>query len=88
LSKMSFGILTTFLRRLDAENGTRLLKESGALHLSVTMDDGPHIVEEEIPSVERPPMIEIEEYRKARAAMDVTPAKSVHDQAPTSAPGS
>ncbi len=67
LSRMSFGILTTFLRRLDEQTGTQLREAAGALHLSVTLKDrDPRLVETEIASVERPPMMEIEEYRKAR----------------------
>jgi glucosyl-3-phosphoglycerate synthase len=68
LGKMSFGILTAFLNRLDAYGGTRLLEEAGKLHLSVSISESrPRVAETEIPSIERPPMIEIEEYRKRRS---------------------
>jgi glucosyl-3-phosphoglycerate synthase len=65
LGKMAFGILSTFYERLEKYGEARLLKETGRVHLSVSAGDHGHEVERtEIPCIERPPMIEIEEYRK------------------------
>ncbi|MBE3063789.1 MAG: glucosyl-3-phosphoglycerate synthase [Spirochaetes bacterium] len=65
LGKMAFGILSTFYERLEKYGEARLLKETGRVHLSVSAGDHGHEVERtEISCIERPPMIEIEEYRK------------------------
>lgn len=65
LGKMAFGILSTFHQRLEKYSKARLLKETGRVHLSVSARDRGHeVLRTEIPCIERPPMIEIEEYRK------------------------
>ena len=65
LGRMAFGIMKTFLGRLEKYGEARLLRETGHAHLSVAAAELRHEIEQtEIPSVERPPMIEIEEYRK------------------------
>jgi len=65
LGKMAFGILSTFHQRLEKYGEARLLKETGRAHLSVSAGGYGHEVERtEISCIERPPMIEIEEYRR------------------------
>jgi glucosyl-3-phosphoglycerate synthase len=65
LGKMAFGILSTFHQRLEKYDEARLLKEAGRAHLSVSTGGHGHEVERtEIPCIERPPMIECEEYRR------------------------
>jgi glucosyl-3-phosphoglycerate synthase len=65
LGKMAFGILDTFLQRLDRYGEAKVSKETGKHHLSVLMaDERPEVQETEIVSLERPPMVEVEEYRK------------------------
>lgn len=65
LGKMAFGILSTFHQRLEKYGEAHLGKEQGRAHISVAAGErGPEVRRTEIPSVERPPMIEIEEYRK------------------------
>ncbi|MEW5813909.1 MAG: glucosyl-3-phosphoglycerate synthase [Spirochaetota bacterium] len=65
LGKMSFGILNAFLRRLEKYGQMRFLTETGKLHISVSAGDSlPEVNPIEIPSVERPPMIEVDEYRR------------------------
>ncbi|MGA2764186.1 MAG: glucosyl-3-phosphoglycerate synthase [Spirochaetia bacterium] len=64
LGKMSFGIMQTFLRRL-ARYGEGTISPVGLHHLSVSIaDEEPRIERVEIASEERPPMVEIEEYRQ------------------------
>ena len=64
LGKMSFGIMQTFLRRL-ARYGEGTMSPAGLHHLSVSIaDEEPRIERVEIASEERPPMVEIEEYRQ------------------------
>jgi glucosyl-3-phosphoglycerate synthase len=64
LGKMSFGILATFLRRLEKYGEARLPPGLGLNHLSVSLTgELPHIERAEITVVERPPMASIEEYR-------------------------
>jgi glucosyl-3-phosphoglycerate synthase len=65
LSRMSFGILQTFLDRLEKYGEAHLAAATGREHLSVNAADGVReIVRAEVPSVERPPMVTIPEYRK------------------------
>jgi glucosyl-3-phosphoglycerate synthase len=65
LGKMSFGILNTFLGRLAAYEDARILKATGREHIAVSCAESrPEVIPTEIPAIERPPMIEIEEYRK------------------------
>ena len=65
LGKMAFGILSTFHQRLEKYGEAHLGKEPGRAHISVAAGErGPEVRRTEIPTVERPPMIEIEEYRK------------------------
>jgi glucosyl-3-phosphoglycerate synthase len=65
LGKMAFGILSTFHQRLEKYGEAHLGKEPGRAHISIAAGErGPEVRRTEIPTVERPPMIEIEEYRK------------------------
>lgn len=65
LGRMSFGILNTFLRRMQKYGEARLPPELGAQHLSVTSVERETNVERaDIVTVERPPIAEIEEYQK------------------------
>lgn len=64
LGKMSFGILQTFLGRL-AKYGEGPMPPAASHHVSVCTTEGlPSIERVEIPTEERPPMIEVEEYRQ------------------------
>lgn len=65
LGKMSFGILQTFLGRLAKYGEGRLPAEAGSHYLSVSFADAlPRLEQAEVTSEERPPMIEVDEYRK------------------------
>ncbi len=65
LGKMAFGVLSTFHQRLVKYGEAHLAKEPGREHISVSAGErGPEALRAEIASVERPPMIEIEEYRR------------------------
>jgi glucosyl-3-phosphoglycerate synthase len=65
LGKMSFGILHTFLSRAEKYGSAQLLRELGGCHIALEREDLTHSIKEtEIPTVERPPMIEIAEYRE------------------------
>ena len=64
LGKMSFGILQTFLSRLTRYGGGRF-PSPGLHHLTVSIADVlPHIEKAEVITEERPPMIDVEEYRQ------------------------
>jgi glucosyl-3-phosphoglycerate synthase len=68
LSKMAFGIMTTFFNRLakygDAEN----LKGLSSAHIALSVIGSRHeTVFSEIPVHERPPIMEIEEYKMRNA---------------------
>jgi len=63
LGKMSYGILDTFFSRAEKYNNAKLLSELGDRHISLETENASHIVKQtEIPTVERPPMVEIPEY--------------------------
>jgi glucosyl-3-phosphoglycerate synthase len=65
LGRMSFGILQTFLRRLEKHGQASFATAWGGEHLSVAAAGGTReIARAEVPAVERPPMITIPEYRK------------------------
>jgi glucosyl-3-phosphoglycerate synthase len=65
LGRMSFGILNTFLQRLEKYGEARLIEEIQKSHISVSAANSRHeISQAEIPFIERPPIVEIEEYRK------------------------
>ncbi len=65
LGKMSFGILQTFWSRLARSKNTNGINMENFKMLQVGMEEeGPFITEYEIRESERPPMIEIPEYRE------------------------
>jgi glucosyl-3-phosphoglycerate synthase len=69
LGKMAFGILNTFMARNKKMNGAALLKELGDRHIALEMDDtvegsSHRVIKSDIPTVERPPIIDIPEYRE------------------------
>jgi glucosyl-3-phosphoglycerate synthase len=65
LGKMSYGILHTFLSRAEKYGTAQILRELGDCHIALEREDLTHSIKEtEIPTVERPPMIEIAEYRE------------------------
>ncbi len=63
LSRMGFGILTTFLNRLAKYKEANILEELGAEHIALTYAKAEHdVVRTEIQTQERPPMQTIAEY--------------------------
>lgn len=65
LGKMSYGILNTFFNRAEQYGDAQLLKTLGAYHISLENQGETHrLIETEIPSIERPAMISIPEYRE------------------------
>jgi glucosyl-3-phosphoglycerate synthase len=69
LGKMAFGILNTFMERNKKFAGTALLSELGNRHIALEMDDSVvgsshRVIKTDIPTVERPPIIDIPEYRE------------------------
>jgi glucosyl-3-phosphoglycerate synthase len=65
LGKMAFGILNTFFNRLDMYNETKILKDIARRYIYVTLNDSRYEASEtEIPLTERPPIADVEEYRR------------------------
>jgi glucosyl-3-phosphoglycerate synthase len=69
LGKMAFGILNTFMARNKKSGGAALLRELGDRHIAMEMDDSVkgsshRVIKTEVPTVERPPIIDIPEYRE------------------------
>jgi glucosyl-3-phosphoglycerate synthase len=63
LSRMSFGILNTFLSRLERYGEAHLLRQPAAEHIALAARGGGYSVQATAVTVnERPPMIEIPEY--------------------------
>jgi glucosyl-3-phosphoglycerate synthase len=63
LSRMSFGILATFLDRLERYKALSVSKELGRRHIALAEDeDSWKILPSDISMVERPPMLTIPEY--------------------------
>ncbi|MDR1211040.1 MAG: glucosyl-3-phosphoglycerate synthase [Spirochaetaceae bacterium] len=64
LSKMAYGILNTFLSRGKKYGMVELLQALETDHIALEQKNGSHtVVRTAIPSEERPPMIEVPEYR-------------------------
>jgi glucosyl-3-phosphoglycerate synthase len=64
LGRMSYGILRTFFERVEKYGKSKLLFPLGDRHISLEREEADHrVVKTEISAVERPPMIEIPEYR-------------------------
>lgn len=67
LSKMSFVILQTILHRLEHRFGRDLLEDVNKSMKLIHYADQNYFLEvEELPEMERPPMVELPEYRAAR----------------------
>ncbi|MDR2020716.1 MAG: glucosyl-3-phosphoglycerate synthase [Treponema sp.] len=65
LGKMAFGILNTFLARVEKYGTARMLREFQREHIALIMENNIHKVQKtHISGIERPPMIEIPEYRE------------------------
>ncbi|GHV65499.1 glucosyl-3-phosphoglycerate synthase [Spirochaetia bacterium] len=71
LGKMSFGILNTFFSRVEKSGSLNLVRELGDRYISLIQEPQvpqessiPKIQETEISCMERPPMLEIPEYRE------------------------
>jgi glucosyl-3-phosphoglycerate synthase len=65
LSRMSFGILNTFFNRLEKYADGKLNRELFERHIALSYKEDRHEpVYSEISTIERPPMVEVEEYRK------------------------
>lgn len=64
LGRMAFGIMNTFLNRAENYGYAHVLKAVGADHVALRVSGAVHSVQKTaISSLERPPMIEIPEYR-------------------------
>jgi glucosyl-3-phosphoglycerate synthase len=65
LGRMSFGILNTFCSRLEKYGKAKIAGALGDRHISLEQKNTEHrVVKSEVSPVERPPMIEIPEYRE------------------------
>ena len=65
LSRMSFGILATFFHRLKSWTDCKLDSRLHPFHIALQAKESVHQpIKTEILPIERPPMIEIEEYRQ------------------------
>jgi glucosyl-3-phosphoglycerate synthase len=65
LGRMAYGILNTFLSRAEKYKDAELLRTLGAMHIALEREaaGGHRVKKTEISAVERPPIIEIAEYR-------------------------
>ncbi|MDR2210259.1 MAG: glucosyl-3-phosphoglycerate synthase [Spirochaetaceae bacterium] len=64
LGKMSYGILNTFFGRIEKYDRSRFFSALGDRHISLERIEAEHrVVKSEISAIERPPMIDIPEYR-------------------------
>lgn len=67
LSKMSFVILQAIFRRLEHRYGRSLLEDvNKSMKLIHYANENYFLEVEELPEMERPPMVELPEYRAAR----------------------
>ncbi len=65
LSRMSYGILNTFFNRLHLYGEDDLRAQLNEFHIALTVKGDTHEpVLSQVPTLERPPIIELEEYRK------------------------
>ncbi|MDR0388621.1 MAG: glucosyl-3-phosphoglycerate synthase [Spirochaetaceae bacterium] len=65
LGKMAYGILNTFLSRGKKYSTVELLRDLGTDHISLEQKNSAHtVIRTAIPAEERPPIIEIPEYRE------------------------
>ncbi|MCL1928233.1 MAG: glucosyl-3-phosphoglycerate synthase, partial [Treponema sp.] len=64
LGRMSFGILHTFFERVQKYGKSGPISDLGEYHISLERSDAEHnVVKTEISTVERPPIITVNEYR-------------------------
>ncbi|MDR2072147.1 MAG: glucosyl-3-phosphoglycerate synthase [Spirochaetaceae bacterium] len=64
LGKMAYGILNTFFGRLEKYGRSRIFYAPGDRHISLERIEAEHrVLRTEISAMERPPMIDIPEYR-------------------------
>ena len=64
LGKMAYGILRTFFNRAQRYGEAQILRDLHPYHLTLQVEGDQHRIQRhEIPSTERPPMIEIPEYQ-------------------------
>ncbi len=76
LGRMSYGILSSFLDRARRYGDAEVLRALGDAHVSLKVEGDQHRVERSaISAVERPPMIELPEYRE-KFARPLPPAGS------------
>ncbi|MBN1241210.1 MAG: glucosyl-3-phosphoglycerate synthase [Spirochaetales bacterium] len=76
LGRMAFGILETFLARARRYGDVKALRELEREHVALRTDGERHRVElTGIPAIERPPMIELPEYRVKFGRADVSPVE-------------
>lgn len=69
LSKMSFAIIQAVIRRVEQRYGVSVLDEINKSMKLIRYQSGAYFLEvEELVERERPPMVEIEEYRRAHPA--------------------
>ncbi len=65
LSRMSFALLNTVIRRLESYGKLELKDRIFSEHIAINLKDGEHVLERTaMESVERPPMIDVSEYRE------------------------
>jgi glucosyl-3-phosphoglycerate synthase len=65
LGKMAYGILGAFFSRAEKYGNAQLLKELAGYHIALEREDAAHqVLKTVISGEERPPMIEIPEYRE------------------------
>jgi glucosyl-3-phosphoglycerate synthase len=68
LSKMAFGIMTTFFDRMTKYRDVEELKRLNPKHIALSVIGSRHeTMFSEIPVHERPPMLEVEEYKTRKA---------------------
>uniref|UniRef100_UPI000B7F8077 glucosyl-3-phosphoglycerate synthase n=1 Tax=Candidatus Entotheonella palauensis TaxID=93172 RepID=UPI000B7F8077 len=68
LGRMSFGILQTFWNRLNALKCVEHLEPESFVMNQIEVDTEPRMVGQEIREYERPPMLEVEPYRRQQEA--------------------
>lgn len=77
LGRMGYGILQTFLDRARRYGDAEAVRQLGGAHIALNVRGDEHaVVQTEISAVERPPMIEIPEYREKfalRRLSDIPP---------------
>ncbi|MDR2741630.1 MAG: glucosyl-3-phosphoglycerate synthase [Treponema sp.] len=65
LGKMAYGILGTFFSRAEKYGGANLLRKLASCHIALEREDAAHrVLKTAISGAERPPMIDIPEYRE------------------------